>query len=552
MLRKIFRPELFQILVKYLPPSILGIICIPFDLIFAKVISIIFGNKFLIQENIFDLYILGSYVINQKNIIIFILVFGITPVLIRAYLSYYTLNISKNIAVDLFQNLYKYLVHSDGKYISIIGDKNALGIITNHLSTFINLFITPIAQAFSSITIAFLFIIVSIVIEPKASLLILITTFILLLLLIKFTKRIREVVTKDLGIYRSTQIGFVSSALEQNDLLKYANEKNYMTNRTFEIDSRLRLAIKNSLFLSQSARFFIEASLPISFIFIAFEFINTGKTNNLLIALILILKSIPFIQQFITCISTAQLNQKSYFVLRNLLKEINISKIQFKSGLNLKQFSEILINEIHISEHGITFPKNVIQLKKLNLIMGKSGAGKSTYLKALTGYFDLQQNTFFLKDNKNKLTKKKNFIELYSLSLYQSQNYKLLPLTVLENIKLLNKEVSIRRVKEMMKLFDIFETSKLSNRQLLNLDLEKRPDFLSGGEIQRLCLVRDFLSKYEIIFLDEPTSALDSLTTKKIIKSINQLTALKTIVISTHEKQFTTISPNIYQIKSKR
>ena len=184
--------------------------------------------------------------------------------------------------------------------------------------------------------------------------------------------------------------------------------------------------------------------------------------------------------------------------------------------------------------------------------MGKSGAGKSTYLKALTGYFDLQQNTFFLKDNKNKLTKKKNFIELYSLSLYQSQNYKLLPLTVLENIKLLNKEVSIRRVKEMMKLFDIFETSKLSNRQLLNLDLEKRPDFLSGGEIQRLCLVRDFLSKYEIIFLDEPTSALDSLTTKKIIKSINQLTALKTIVISTHEKQFTTISPNIYQIKSKR
>ena len=136
---------------------------------FANLIGIIFSNDFLKKEIIYNFYIFGNYEPNGLNTTLFLLFFGLTPVVIRGFLAFWILDISKNKATDIFQDLFKKLVHKDGKYINKIGDKKALGILTNHLNTFINLFITPIAQAFSSIIIAFLFILISIFIEPKAS-----------------------------------------------------------------------------------------------------------------------------------------------------------------------------------------------------------------------------------------------------------------------------------------------------------------------------------------------------------------------------------------------
>ena len=81
--------------------------------------------------------------------------------------------------------------------------------------------------------------------------------------------------------------------------------------------------------------------------------------------------------------------------------------------------------------------------------------------------------------------------------------------------------------------------------------MEQYPEYLSGGEIQRLCLVRNFLSNYPIILLDEPTSALDSITTKIIIKTIKKMTISKTVIISTHESEFNKEASNIYEIIPK-
>ena len=180
MLRNIFRSKLFNILICYLPISFLNILIIPFDLLFAKLVGIIFGQQFLIKENIFDLYFFGKYELNAFNISFFLIFLGITPAIIRTFLSYKTLDISKDISTKLFQNIYKRLIHGDSEIINSIGDKKALGIITNHLNAFSNLFITPIAQAFNSLIVALMFIFISILIEPKTSLLILSSTFSLL------------------------------------------------------------------------------------------------------------------------------------------------------------------------------------------------------------------------------------------------------------------------------------------------------------------------------------------------------------------------------------
>ena len=293
-------------------------------------------------------------------------------------------------------------------------------------------------------------------------------------------KKFRKNISKKLGIYRSTQIGLVSSALEEYELLKYAEEDNYMTLKTFSIDYKLREAIKNSLFLSQSIRFLIEMSLPISFIFITFEFLNEGKTDSLFISFILILKSVPFVQQSIACISTVQLNQKSYYAVKELIKNPVPKRLRYKN-INLEKVSEILLKRIAIPEFNLSYPANIIKINSINVIKGISGSGKSTYLKALAGNFKFINDVFSTKNLNNQISKNFKLTLLNNLIIYQNQNYKLLPITVLENLKLLNKNVNIKKLKEMMRLFDIFQTSNLTNDQLLNLDLEENPDYLSGG-----------------------------------------------------------------------
>ena len=548
MLKNIFRTKLFNILTCYLPISFLSVITIPFDLLFAKLVGIILGQNFSIKKNFFDLYFFGEYELNAFNICFFLIFLGITPVIIRALLAYKTLDISKDISTKLFQNIYKRLIHEDGEIINSIGDKKALGIITNHLNSFSNLFITPIAQAFNSLIVALFFIVISILIEPKASLLILSSTFSFVLVLLITTKNFRKNISKKLGVYRTTQIGLVSSALEEYELLKYAEEDNYMTLKTFSEDYKLREAIKNSLFLSQAIRFLIELSLPISFIFITFEFLNEGKTDYLFISLILILKSVPFVQQAVTCISTAQLNQKSYSAVKELIKTPVRRRLRYRN-INLEKVSEILFKEITIPEFKLTYPKNIIKINSINVIKGISGSGKSTYLKALAGNFKFINVFFSTRNFNNGQSKFLKLNLLNNLIIYQNQNYKLSPITVLENLKLLNKDVDLNKLKDMMRLFDIFQTSNLTNDQLLNLDLAENPDYLSGGEIQRLCLVRDFLSPFPIVLLDEPTSALDSSTTKKVVKTLKLLSNSRTIVISTHEAEFNKVASNIFEIK---
>ena len=467
MLKNIFRTKLFNILTCYLPISFLSVITIPFDLLFAKLVGIILGQNFSIKKNFFDLYFFGEYELNAFNICFFLIFLGITPVIIRALLAYKTLDISKDISTKLFQNIYKRLIHEDGEIINSIGDKKALGIITNHLNSFSNLFITPIAQAFNSLIVALFFIVISILIEPKASLLILSSTFSFVLVLLITTKNFRKNISKKLGVYRTTQIGLVSSALEEYELLKYAEEDNYMTLKTFSEDYKLREAIKNSLFLSQAIRFLIELSLPISFIFITFEFLNEGKTDYLFISLILILKSVPFVQQAVTCISTAQLNQKSYSAVKELIKTPVRRRLRYRN-INLEKVSEILFKEITIPEFKLTYPKNIIKINSINVIKGISGSGKSTYLKALAGNFKFINVFFSTRNFNNGQSKFLKLNLLNNLIIYQNQNYKLSPITVLENLKLLNKDVDLNKLKDMMRLFDIFKTSNLTNDQLLN------------------------------------------------------------------------------------
>ena len=72
---------------------------------------------------------------------------------------------------------------------------------------------------------------------------------------------------------------------------------------------------------------------------------------------------------------------------------------------------------------------------------------------------------------------------------------------------------------------------------LINLDLKKPPESLSGGQQRRLAIAVQLLRSPKVLLLDEPTAGLDWSVRKGIIELIAKLKDKQTILIVTHEPE---------------
>ena len=186
-----------------------------------------------------------------------------------------------------------------------------------------------------------------------------------------------------------------------------------------------------------------------------------------------------------------------------------------------------------------------IEIKKGDFIsiVGPSGAGKTTFLNILgtIDEYDKNPKTSILFNNiditnldDDKLSSFRNKEIGFIFQFHQ-----LLPeLTAQENI-LLPTKIGKRSEKEsldnLMKLSSILE---------INHILNKKPEFISGGEKQRVAVARALINSPSILLADEPTGNLDSKNAEKIqklFKKINKELNV-TIVLVTHNKAFSKIT----------
>jgi len=94
-------------------------------------------------------------------------------------------------------------------------------------------------------------------------------------------------------------------------------------------------------------------------------------------------------------------------------------------------------------------------------------------------------------------------------------------------------KIEDERVVQAIKLADLYEFyTKLPEG--LDTILGEGGSFLSGGQIQRVCLARSLYGDPEVLVLDEFTSSLDSATESRILDTINHLAEAKTIITITH------------------
>ena len=188
------------------------------------------------------------------------------------------------------------------------------------------------------------------------------------------------------------------------------------------------------------------------------------------------------------------------------------------------------------------YDNNQIAVKALNVeikkgeffvIIGPSGCGKTTLLKMINRLIPLTAGTIWIND---KRISDYNIHELRWSIGYVLQQIALFPhMTIEENIAVVpelkkwSKTKIHQRVDELLALVGL-EPAKYRQR---------KPKELSGGEQQRVGVVRALAADPEIILMDEPFSALDPISRTKLQDDLLEMqrTIQKTIVFVSHDMQ---------------
>jgi len=165
-----------------------------------------------------------------------------------------------------------------------------------------------------------------------------------------------------------------------------------------------------------------------------------------------------------------------------------------------------------------------------NAIVGATGSGKSTIIKLLNRFYELDSGSIYI-DNIN--------IKDYSISslrkniAFVSQDVHLFSDTILNNITLQNNNISFLRVKDAAKEIEIDDfISSLPNGY--NYNVKERGSGLSTGQRQLISFIRAYIKNPQILVLDEATSSIDTDSELLIQKAIEKITKNRTSIIIAH------------------
>jgi len=191
-----------------------------------------------------------------------------------------------------------------------------------------------------------------------------------------------------------------------------------------------------------------------------------------------------------------------------------------------------------------------IEKGKFIAIVGPSGAGKSTLLNILGGLDNPTEGEVIFE--------KEDIYSLKDLEISRVRNKKigfvfqfyhlLSEFTVLENIvmpALINSKLKIQNSKLKEKALEFLKQVGLSDRATYF------PSQLSGGEKQRVAIVRGLINQPSLLLCDEPTGNLDSGTGEEIISLIKKINLENrmTVVLVTHNIELAKVADRIYYLR---
>ncbi|MDR2752918.1 MAG: ABC transporter ATP-binding protein [Oscillospiraceae bacterium] len=213
-----------------------------------------------------------------------------------------------------------------------------------------------------------------------------------------------------------------------------------------------------------------------------------------------------------------------------------MSFIEFRDVSKQYVMGEVKINAVD----GVDFE---IEEGELALIVGSSGAGKTTVLNILGGMDSASDGQVFVDGDEITHFSNRKLIEYRRNQVgFVFQFYNLIPnLTALENV-----EIATQLSLNPHAPHDVLQQVGLSER------LHNFPAQLSGGEQQRVSIARALAKNPRLLLCDEPTGALDYSTGKQILKLLQKTCrdTGTTVIVITHNGALEPIADRVIRMRS--
>ena len=207
---------------------------------------------------------------------------------------------------------------------------------------------------------------------------------------------------------------------------------------------------------------------------------------------------------------------------------------------------ENVVKRYRMGEVTITAVDNItfdINKGEFVIIVGPSGAGKTTVLNILGGMDTLTEGRVFLGMEEISAYNAKRLTAYRRHDIgFVFQFYNLVPnLTALENV-----ELASQICKNPMDAAEVLRSVGLGER------LNNFPAQLSGGEQQRVAIARALAKNPKLLLCDEPTGALDYTTGKAILQLLQDMSRKRgmTVIIITHNSALTAMADRVIQVKN--
>ena len=214
-------------------------------------------------------------------------------------------------------------------------------------------------------------------------------------------------------------------------------------------------------------------------------------------------------------------------------------------------YSGISCQNIDFSYKEETILKNFnLDLPKTGIIgiSGRSGTGKSTLLKLLMRFWDVDRGQVLISGENIRNVKTKALRDMES---FVTQDTVLFHDSIEKNLLIANPDAAHEQVVEACKKASVHDFI-MSLPEGYQTNVGELGETLSGGERQRLGVARAFLHNAPLVLLDEPTSNLDSLNEAVILKSLEEERNGKTVVLVSHRESTMQIADVVYSVERGR